>query len=264
MSNPHPITWTPASIARFWNLYESTGGMDLWHFSRQRGGALLRYAAKQIDIMEPVLDLGSGSGHLLQLLLDKDLKCFAADVSSRGLEIAASRFSTQPGFLGTRFMESNEKVPFDDSSIGTVFLLETIEHLLPETLDALFAEIPRVLFKDGYLVITTPWNENLRAGNVTCVNCGCIFHKTQHLRTNNEESVMAHIENAGFKIVSCKAALLLPDISVWLRAQMTPARVSIACPECGSRCKSPNHSIFARWKSIAHELKHLVCIAQKR
>jgi SAM-dependent methyltransferase len=264
MIAPHPIAWTPASIARFWNLYESTGGMDLWHFSKQRGAALMRYVANQVDIMEPILDLGSGSGHLIGLLLRKNLQCFAADVSSKGLEITAARFSGQSGFLGARFMDSNGKIPFNDASIGTVFLLETIEHLLPDALEALLAEIPRVLSKDGYLIITTPWNEDLRAGCVECAQCGCMFHKTQHLRKNNEASVTATVEKAGLQIVSCEAALLLPDFGVWLHAQMTPSRISVACPECGSPCVSPNRSVFARWKSMTHELKHLVCIARKK
>lgn len=264
MTQPHPIIWTPASVARFWNRYESTGGMDLWHFSRQRGVALLRHVTKHIAITEPILDLGCGSGHLLRLLLEKKHKCFAADVSSKGLEIVEKRFSALSGFLGARLMTSNEKIPFDDSSIGTIFLLETIEHLLSDTLASLFAEISRVLSKNGCLVITTPWCEDLEAGTISCVHCGGIFHKTQHVRTNDCASVTTLVENAGLKIVSCRAALLLPDFGVWIRAQMTPARVSIGCPECGGTCKSPNRSLITRWKSLAHEVKHLVCIAQKK
>jgi SAM-dependent methyltransferase len=264
MPNPHPVTWTPESIARFWNRYESTVGMDLWHFSRQRGRALLRHVEKKITIREPALDLGCGSGHLLRLLLGKKIACFAADVSSRGLEIVSNRFSASAGFLGSRIMESSEKIPFDDASIGTVFLLETIEHLLPGTLTSLFIEIQRILSKNGYCVITTPWREDLDAGSVSCKNCGCIFHKTQHLRTFDEAGVRAIAENAGLSILSCAAALLLPESGVWLRAQATPARNFVICPECECPCESPNRSIPARWKSMAHELKHLVCIAQKK
>jgi SAM-dependent methyltransferase len=260
----HPVTWTPAAIERFWNSYESTDGMDLWHFSRQRGAALISFVEKKIDIMEPVLDLGSGSGHLVQLLLDKNIPSFVTDVSSKGLELAEKRLSSQAGFLGARIMEANDELPFEDSSVGTVFLLETVEHLLPDTLTAVFTEIPRVLSKNGYLIITTPWREDLTAGSVTCGLCGCIFHKTQHLRANDEASVAALVTGAGFNIVSCKAELLLPDVKVWIKAQMTPARRSINCPECAAPCKSPNRTVFTRWKSLVHELKHLVCIAQKK
>jgi SAM-dependent methyltransferase len=263
MKSPHPVEWTPASIARFWNSYESTKGMDLWHFARQRGRALLRYVTRRIALREPALDLGCGSGHLMTPLLNRGLKTYGADVSLKGLELVNARFSSHPAFLGTRPMTASDEIPFDNNTMGTIFLLETIEHLLPETLEGLFTEINRALAPGGALVITAPYHENLGNHTIECPACGATFHKTQHVRSCDEGSVTAIVRKGGLAVLSCKPALLLPSWGVWLAAQRTPARTAIACPECGSPCASPNRSAVKRLNKLLGELRHLVCIARK-
>lgn len=237
--------------------------MDLWHFSRQRGRSLLRHVRRHVDYADPVLDLGCGSGHLLQMLVDNRRRSFAADVGSTGLEMLTKRHATNRFFQGAKLMPAPDVVPFDNHSVATVFLLETIEHLLPETLDRLLAETARVLAYWGTLVITTPYRENLDESEIVCSACGCAFHKTQHISSFDEKGVSALVEKAGLSVINVSAPLLLPDPKIWIRAQVTPARVSIGCPECGAACRSPNHSLFARGAGLVAELKHLVCIARK-
>ena len=259
----HPFQWTPASITRFWSKYESSPGMELWHFARQRGKALMQYVQKRISIREPVLDFGCGSGYLLDILVQMGLKCFGADVNTEAIDLLNRRLAGQSGFLGARTVGSEQKIPFEDNSAGSVFLLETVEHLLPDSISPLFSEIRRVLKQDGVLVITTPYRENLGLSMIACESCKAVFHKTQHIGSLDEISMSDMVEKAGFSRLSCSGALLLPDWKVWIKAQRSPARISVACPECGNACSSPNSSMFLRWKSLMKELRHLVCIVKK-
>ncbi len=52
------------------------------------------------------------------------------------------------------------KLPFEDESFDNVFSSEVIEHI--SNIDEIFDEINRVIKKDGFLFLTTPflWNEN--------------------------------------------------------------------------------------------------------
>jgi SAM-dependent methyltransferase len=260
MASPHPYVWAPASIARFWENYESSPGMELWHFSRQRGAALLRHVRKRALITDPVLDLGCGSGHLLNLLIAQGHHCFGADVNQKALDMATGRFGAFPHFLGSRLITDSADLPFDDRSMGTVFLLETVEHLLPGHGEQLFAEIRRVLTPGGTLVVTTPWREDLDESMVTCSSCAARFHTTQHIGSFDEAALSAMIENAGMSVVSCRPALLLPDPAVWIRAQRVEGAKTARCPECGTKVPSPNRNLFVRWKGLIKETRHLVGI----
>lgn len=259
----HKISWDPSAVARFWNRFNASPGLQWWHFSRQRGAALLGFSKKITPITEPVLDLGCGSGFFIDRILRQGHACCAADVSAEAIRLVNDRFKNNPLFRGGTVIGPEGTIPFGTGSIGTVFLLETVEHLLPEMLDPLFGEISRVLVPGGSLVITAPWRENLEENTLACKACGCAFHKTQHVRSIDEPFLAGTAERAGLKIIFCKPALLLPSPPVWIRAQLEPARVSVSCPECGAVCQSPNRSVFTRLKSLLGELRHLVCVAQK-
>ena len=262
MPAPHCFCWTQASIRQFWEFYEASPGMDLWHFTRQRGGALLRHVQAHTPLGDPVLDLGCGSGFLLDLLLRNNHRSFTADVNTAALEIVTRRFNNSPFFLGARLMTDPATLPFEDNSIATIFLLETIEHLMPESIEQLFTEIARVLRRDGNAVVTAPYQEDLHENTITCTACGAQFHKTQHIRSIDETVLSALMATAGLNVVSCKPTLLLPDWGIWIRAQLTAARATVRCPECGNACSSPNRHLLMRWKGLIKELRHLVCIAR--
>lgn len=255
--------WTPVTINRFWERFESTEGTELLHFANQRGKALLRYVSHYTTLSEPVLDLGCGSGHLLELCVNRGLRSYGADTNPKAVEVSTKRLSSSPLLLGTRLIEDGASLPFDDKTISTVFLLETIEHLLPPLIEGFFAEIVRILRPRGLLVITTPYREDLRRNTVVCKQCNTSFHRVQHLQSFDVTSVNTIVRQAGLTPLSCRGALLLPDWTVWLRAQTAPCRTRVVCPQCSSECPIPNRSTLRRWRSLVHELRHLVCIANK-
>jgi SAM-dependent methyltransferase len=264
MITPHDFVWTPASTARFWETYESSPGMELWHFSNQRGKALLRLVRGKAALVEPILDLGCGAGHLLDLLLKRGYRSLGADVNKKAITMITDRFGTHPLFSGGRILDNGAPLPFEKGTVGTVFLLETLEHLLPGTEDFLFQEIRRILVPEGLLVVTAPYREDLDGHMIFCPSCGARFHMMQHVKSLCETDVSAMIESAGLQVLSCRPELLLPEFAVWIRAQMTPDRKTVFCPECGVACASPNRSLAGRWKGLVKEIQHLVMIAKNK
>ena len=258
-----PVTWTSEKISRFWNSFENRPELHDLHFSKQRGRSLLAFVKKTSKIEEPVLDLGCGSGHLIEYLLSAKYKTFGADVTSSAGDIVQNRFGLNPYFLGFRLLETGKEWPFEQKSISTIFILETVEHLLPDDLHRLLLYVRCTLRDNGYVVITTPNNENLSKFSVCCKKCGSHFHRFQHLRSWTRQSLHELMQSAGFKNVICSPTLLFPDMKVWLRAQKIRRTEPMHCPECNEFIKIEPAGTSERIISLYQELFHLVCIAQK-
>lgn len=260
----HRINWTRQKIAAFWDHFEDSPGMQNRHFSKQRGLSLLRNIGRTKNLETPVLDLGCGSGHLLSLLLKEGIESWGADVSERSIEIVGEKFDGDWNFKGVKKLVEGENFPFESSSIGTVFLLETIEHLLEEDLYTVLGDILKILRPSGLLIVTTPDSEKLEESEIICTNCGCKFHRVQHLRSLSPVSLRKTIEKAGFEVIRCSREILLPDLKVWLSAQRSDGYNSVHCPDCYFKVGLKSKTMISRLKKLFGELGHLVCIAKKR
>ncbi len=85
-----------------------------------------------------------------------------------------------------------------DSYVDICFLIEVIEHLKDESIDKTLREIYRVLKNNGHLVLTTPNKEDLELSKVLCPECGCIFHKMQHLHSWDSDRLRNIVCSYGF------------------------------------------------------------------
>ena len=153
------VEWTPEK-SHFWNAYEDTPGMQNWHFSKQQEQHFFPGLQKSFHLCS-CPRLGCGSGHLTSLLLAGDSN-LRADVSDNTEKIVTGRFKGDYNFLGFKQIEAGKPLPFENNSIKTIFLLETVEHLLQPVLDNLLLECRRILASGGYIIVTTPNQENLR------------------------------------------------------------------------------------------------------
>jgi hypothetical protein len=57
-----------------------------------------------------------------------------------------------------------------------------------------------VLKPNGKLIITTPNNEDLDFSTNFCPDCGCIYHKYQHIRTWSSDSLNNKLNEYSFNI----------------------------------------------------------------
>ena len=203
----HEVEWTPEKVARFWNFESQNEAKKGEYFTRQVGDALIRLARMNIALTEPVLDYGAGVGCLTERLVMEGLRCAACDFSPASVEALVRRMEGQSPFLGCALLKTlPSAMPAD--TYGTVFLIETLEHLLPDWRRSTLQEVWRVLKPGGRVIVTVPHAEPLDAAKVMCPDCGALFHRVQHVASFNAKTLSAIMAEHGFSEVLCKPVCL--------------------------------------------------------
>jgi SAM-dependent methyltransferase len=194
----HRVEWTPERVQRFWNFYTTGAATREVYFSRRFGRAIIHLAQRHGKLAGPVVDFGCGPGDLVEELLRLGFPCKAIDVSAEAVDHVQKRFAGRPGFLGA-CVGSLEQLPLQDGEAGAIFLIEVLEHLTPESAARACAEFRRVLQSGGHLILTVPNEEDLQANAVACPDCGCIFHRMQHVQRFSRESLSEWLVGVGFE-----------------------------------------------------------------
>lgn len=229
----HALEWDREASARFWDHQGSDRRRQVHYFSRQVGDALLDYVARRVPPDGRVLDLGCGPGFLLEKMLDRGFDCVGSDFSDGSLDMLRERLDgrIRPEDI---VHAAGYPLPFADGAFRTVFLVETVEHLLPADLDATMREVARLLSSGGHVVLTTPYAEELEARQVMCPECGAVFHSRQHVSSWNTDSISALLARAGFRVASADATTLRapsalnPARALMARIRHTPPRHLVA------------------------------------
>ncbi len=81
-------------------------------------------------------------------------------------------------------------------------MIEVIEHLYDEDLEALLQSVHRIINRDGIVIFTTPNEEQLEEASVWCPYCEKVFHRWQHVRSWSETELRRYLESKGFDIVA--------------------------------------------------------------
>ena len=199
----HELEWTPEKIDRFWDYESQNASKRNEYFTRQVGDALVRLARYSRALVEPVLDYGAGAGHLTMRLVQEKIHCYACDHSPASV---AALNRTMTGSAYFHGCEQLRTLPsgLPSGLFGTVFLIETLEHLLPEWKVATLHEVRRLLRPGGYLILTVPYAENLDAAKVICADCGAVFHRVQHMSVFDETGLARSMAESGFEEVLCR------------------------------------------------------------
>lgn len=164
-------------IKKFWEEYEADFSGDV------SSPEIVRLSKKYIG--NKVLDVGAGSGALIDLI-----------PNAIGLDLVSKHPRMIKGDISN--------MPFRDESFDTIFATEILEHLDDETLNKGLDDIYRVLRREGHLVITVPYKEDMRQNMVVCPKCGAKFHRWGHMQVFDEERMREMLERKGFKIVNIK------------------------------------------------------------
>lgn len=215
---PHEVSWTPERVQRFWDYYSSNPALEDTYFAKTVGRDLIATVAERITL-GTVLDMGCGRGDLTGYLLEK-YDVVAADLSRDSVGTVERRFSGHPRFRGVTVGTAS----LADDSVDTIFIVEVVEHLEDDPLQAVLSEARRLLKPGGHLVLTTPNDENLEANKVICPECACVFHRVQHVRSWTTDRLAAHVGGLGFD-GSAFATRLFPDTGVRQWARRVQARV---------------------------------------
>ncbi len=169
--------WSDSRIMEFWQQNEAEFSGDV------KSGQVVRLSRRYIK--GKVLDVGAGSGALLDLLPD-----------AIGIDIVPRHSRVVKGDVSD--------MPFADALFDTVFATDILEHLTEEKFVSGLSEIKRVMKIGARLIIVVPYREHLNEGMVSCPNCHTKFHRWGHLKVFDESNIMSSLRTCGFKVVEMR------------------------------------------------------------
>lgn len=243
----HQVDWTPERLKRFWAYISSTPHADQAYFSSHLGDAIVEFAAAriQLDGAARVLDYGCGPGFLLQRLTARGIRAEGLELSKETLQKARARLGSSPYFAGLTYVEGLPS-PIASDSVDVVFLIEVIEHLLPDQVDATLADIARILRPGGHLVLTTPHNEAIERAHTICPDCGCAFHPWQHVGSFTAESIRRLLDHQRLVPIECLATTLGQSTAGQLLRRLQDAVNYLIAGSTNSPALQPHLACIAR------------------
>jgi glycosyltransferase involved in cell wall biosynthesis/2-polyprenyl-3-methyl-5-hydroxy-6-metoxy-1,4-benzoquinol methylase len=190
---PHALVWTDALINGFWSQIADSP-LDELSFNRVNGRAFMLAVWPWLTKSGRILDVGSGDGSLVELLLRNDFCVAAFEPAEKRRRSLDARVCDLPGYLGS-IGKWERGTPFD-----CVTATEVIEHIpdagLPDFLDLVWSS----LAPGGVLLLTTPRGEALERSLVYSPVSGAVFHRWQHMQSWTAERLRGLIEAKGFMV----------------------------------------------------------------
>jgi len=138
--------------------------------------SFLNPVINEIDTKGKLLDIGTGSGKLIQILsIENDMDCTGVDTDVEMLAEAKKKLRN----INTELIEitPNAKLPFENNSFEYITICSVLFHLKKEDLDNMLKNSLQLLKKKGKIIILTP------TGN------GNIFKLTKHFFSFKNRSV---------------------------------------------------------------------------
>lgn len=190
-----PMEWTPERISRFWDWQAQYPEV---YFTYLFGPAIVASLQRYLRGRRRVLDYGCGVGYLLPHLCARVPEAYGADPSQESIARTNERLAGTPSFKGAFLIDElrARKLSFD-----AVLCVEVVEHLDDAALDTVLADIRGLLAPGGVAVFSTPNNEDLSKSMILCPASGEIFHRWQHVRSWNRDSLPARLRAGGFDVV---------------------------------------------------------------
>ena len=109
---------------------------------------------EKLKVHGSILDFGSGQGRFLSMLFNLGFE----KMSGADLMEAPSQLPSLCRWVQT---DLNNQLPLADESFDVIVAIEVIEHL--ENPRAMIRELKRLLRPGGYIILSTPNNESVRA-----------------------------------------------------------------------------------------------------
>jgi 2-polyprenyl-3-methyl-5-hydroxy-6-metoxy-1,4-benzoquinol methylase len=194
LSSYTPMEWTDEKVSRFWDF---TSHFPTHYFTYLLGEGLLNFIRSRIKTHNRILDYGSGTGHFLNELLRLGGEVQALEFSPVSLSKINAAFKGRANFLGSILFD---EVKNHQDTFDFITCIEVVEHLSDEHLAQTFTNIHALLKPGGLCMITTPNDEELSQNLVYCPHCNHYFHRWQHMRSWDKESLASYAEGKGFKV----------------------------------------------------------------
>ncbi|MDD5070083.1 MAG: class I SAM-dependent methyltransferase [Candidatus Omnitrophica bacterium] len=199
MNKRHEINWTTEQVSRLWGYYADNPSYASQYFSNHSGQSIVNYIKNHVSIYDKtILDFGCGPGFLLDKLIKSGAsKVYGLDFSRQSVDKANAAHQDKKTFKGAVCLDNLPSL-FKDNTFDVVVAVEVVEHLSEDYLLEMLKEVHRILKPGGFFIVTTPNQENLESNKTICPDCGCVFHRWQHLRTWNVTLLKEYMESQSF------------------------------------------------------------------
>lgn len=193
-AQPRLLDWTPDLVQHFWDGLAHTRSLEQG-FAALAGAYFIPAVSHLLKPQDRILDYGAGDGQLVEILCKRGYRAAAFEPSIQRAATLTRKLAGVEGFLGVLGPEGGQ-------TFDVVLLTEVIEHVLEPELDAFLRGLGAMLKPGGLLIVTTPNNEDLERSQVYCPVCDAIFHRWQHVRSLDRESLPALLAGYGFSEVA--------------------------------------------------------------
>ena len=190
------IVWNASNVAFFWNSYLNNSKNHGAWMSEGSGEAITKKMKKILPSgflsdAKSICDWGCGTANFAKALAAKGHSIFGLDQKEVGSQIPRD---------SEKFTGISDSKVISNEELDLVYALEVIEHIIDSEIQSTFSEWRRILKKNGYLLLTTPNDENLEANSIFCPNCETQFHTIQHVRSLSVSSISTMLDTNGFKV----------------------------------------------------------------
>lgn len=206
--NKHNVSWTREKINNFWDYFVTNNHIEDQSYAKEVAPAIIKMLYPYIKKSGDNLDYGCGGGNLMGELFKEDIYCNGLDVSEQSVQTVKDRYAGNKYLRGIFLSHGTPNENLAANSFDFIFSLECLEHLIPEDLNAVLIEFERLLRPGGYVFISVPNNEKLDKYKVMCPDCGCVFHRVQHINSFSEESLSKMLGDKNFEKVFSKQTVL--------------------------------------------------------
>lgn len=194
--------------------------------------------------LDSILDVGCGTGWMMEALRRKCRRLIGVDVSLQGLSQVRHADAVVAG--------SGLDLPFTDNACELAVCAEVLEHYPSRLLQRAVEELVRISAR--YILVTVPYREERRLNMVRCGDCLTEFHSSLHQRAFDEHDVYALFHQYRLEVVEVRKTGRQPFRSVLL-ARLNEAltgyhsfwRPGLRCPVCGNEN-------FPRKRALRHPL----------
>jgi 2-polyprenyl-3-methyl-5-hydroxy-6-metoxy-1,4-benzoquinol methylase len=219
----HTVQWTHEKVSAFWEVNHLLFARR--RFSQQVGPALRQLIHRQLPSgVAAVVDFGCGDGTLLHQLRDGSTRLVGTDFKMpSGFQALVGQDLAVVDPSQAWFVADADTGRLD-GYFDAVLLIEVVEHLDDDALAHVLGKCRALLKPQGVLMITTPNDENMPNNTVNCPDCGCVFHRVQHVRAWTTETLTSAICAHGLraKSVYCTdlGRMQRRPVSRWLHTAM--------------------------------------------
>lgn len=195
-----------------------------------------------------VLDFGSGSGALGQVLREKGYVVTEYE-PGRNTQLPANDENAEVS-------SGLAKAQLDKARYDLLCCFEVLEHILPEEWEHTFLLLRNSLKTEGIFIGSVPADERLEEDKCLCPECGAFFHRFQHQRAFSRESLENMLRAEGFKHINI---IWIPFSYYFYASAYTPYPGDMPAKWAALRDKyNADSRNFAYYKDRTEELEQLI------